>query len=49
LVEAIWWHPAFDDDPEHGWFRDLVARAARQAVGGGAREDIDAVDGPPHN
>ena len=47
LVEAIWWHPAFDDDPEHAWFRDLVARAAGQAVGDGVREDIDAVDERP--
>ncbi|UOY02361.1 hypothetical protein [Blastococcus sp. PRF04-17] len=19
LVEAMWWHPAFDDDPEHAY------------------------------
>ncbi len=47
LVEAIWWHPAFDDDPEHRWFRDLVARAAKQAVGEDLRKDIDPVDAPP--
>ena len=47
LVEAIWWHPAFEDDPEHAWFRDLVARAAAQAVGDDAREGIDPVDVPP--
>jgi DNA-binding transcriptional LysR family regulator len=33
LVEAIWWHPAFDDDPEHRYLRDLVVRAAGLAVG----------------
>jgi DNA-binding transcriptional LysR family regulator len=33
LIEALWWHPVFDDDPEHAWLRDLVVRAARQAVG----------------
>ncbi len=47
LVEAIWWHPAFEDDPEHAWFRDLVTRAARQAIGDGVREDIDGVDERP--
>jgi len=33
LIEAMWWHPVFDDDPEHGYLRDLVQRAALQAVG----------------
>ncbi|MGY1849327.1 LysR family transcriptional regulator [Blastococcus sp. SYSU DS1021] len=33
LVEAMWWHPAYDDDPEHAYLRDLVTRAARQAMG----------------
>jgi DNA-binding transcriptional LysR family regulator len=41
LVEAMWWHPAFDDDPEHAYLRDVVSRAAALAVG-----DIDAVDDP---
>ncbi len=36
LIEAMWWHPVYDEDPEHGYLRDLVARAARQAVGEGA-------------
>jgi hypothetical protein len=27
LVEAIWWHPVFDDDPEHAYLRDVVVRA----------------------
>ena len=46
LVEALWWHPAFTDDPEHAWLRDLVLRATRQAVGAGAAP-IDGVDDPP--
>jgi DNA-binding transcriptional LysR family regulator len=33
LVEAMWWHPAFDDDPEHAYLRDVVVRAAELAVG----------------
>jgi DNA-binding transcriptional LysR family regulator len=36
LVEAMWWHPAFDDDPEHAYLRDVVVRATELAVG--ARE-----------
>jgi len=35
LVEAMWWHPAFDDDPEHAYLRDLVVRATEQALGEG--------------
>lgn len=27
LVEAMWWHPFYDEDPEHEFFRDLVMRA----------------------
>jgi len=33
LIEAMWWHPVYEEDPEHTYLRDLVARAARQAVG----------------
>ena len=34
LVEAMWWHPAYDDDDaEHRYLRDLVERAAAVAVG----------------
>ena len=33
LVEAIWWHPMYDDDPEHRYLRDLlVDLAARLPV-----------------
>ncbi|HVI37405.1 MAG TPA: LysR substrate-binding domain-containing protein, partial [Gaiellales bacterium] len=35
MVEAMWWHPALDDDPEHRYLRDLVARAAERSVGTG--------------
>jgi DNA-binding transcriptional LysR family regulator len=28
LVEAMWWHPANDRDPEHEYLRDVVRRAA---------------------
>jgi DNA-binding transcriptional LysR family regulator len=37
LVEAMWWHPAFDDDPEHAYLRDLVVRATDLAIGHDAR------------
>ncbi len=29
LVEAMWWHPMYDNDPEHRYLRDLVVRATR--------------------
>ncbi len=32
LVEALWWHPIHDDDPEHRYLRDLVVRAAATAA-----------------
>jgi len=28
LVEAIWWHPMYDDDPEHRYLRDLLVDLA---------------------
>ena len=43
LIEAMWWHPVFDDDPEHSYLRDLVTRAAAQALG----SSIDAADDVP--
>jgi len=33
LIEAMWWHPVFDDDPEHTYLRDLVVRATELAMG----------------
>ncbi|MGY1671785.1 LysR family transcriptional regulator [Geodermatophilus sp. SYSU D00710] len=47
LVEAMWWHPVYDDDPEHRYLRDVVSRAAAQAVSPGAREGIDLTDTAP--
>ena len=32
LVDAMWWHPVYNRDPEHTFFRDLLARAAASAV-----------------
>jgi len=28
LVEAIWWHPMYDDDPEHQYLRGVLIRVA---------------------
>lgn len=33
LVEAMWWHPAYQRDPEHLYLRNLVRRAAQLAAG----------------
>src|SRR4051812_41948485 len=44
LVEAMWWHPVFDDDPEHAYLRNLVQRAAELAVGPRSGIAIDAAD-----
>jgi len=44
LVEAMWWHPVYDDDPEHAYLRDVVVRAADLAVAPGRGVDIDVVD-----
>ncbi len=30
LIEAIWWHPAHDNDPEHEWMRGIFRAAAEQ-------------------
>jgi DNA-binding transcriptional LysR family regulator len=42
LVEAMWWHPVYDDDPEHAYLRDLIVRATELAVG--TEAGIDLVD-----
>jgi hypothetical protein len=44
LVEAMWWHPVYDDDPEHAYLRNLVLRAAELAIGPGLGSNIDVVD-----
>jgi DNA-binding transcriptional LysR family regulator len=33
LVDAMWWHPIYDRDPEHTFFRDLTQRAAATVTG----------------
>lgn len=33
LVDAMWWHPIYDRDPEHAFFRGVVQRAALLASG----------------
>ncbi|MFI5915150.1 hypothetical protein [Dactylosporangium sp. NPDC051541] len=33
LIEAMWWHPVYDADPEHAYLRDVLTKAARQAIG----------------
>lgn len=33
LVEAMWWHPMYDDDPEHRYLRDVVQRAVAAMIG----------------
>ena len=35
LVEAMWWHPVNDHDPEHEFLRGVVQRAAASVVAGG--------------
>jgi DNA-binding transcriptional LysR family regulator len=44
LIEAMWWHPVYDDDPEHAYLRDVVARAAGLAVGMPAPDGIEPAD-----
>jgi DNA-binding transcriptional LysR family regulator len=34
LVEAIWWHPMYDDDPEHRYLRDVLVRVADSVTSG---------------
>ena len=29
LVEAMWWHPVYDRDPEHMFLREIASRAAQ--------------------
>ncbi|MEL7977972.1 LysR family transcriptional regulator [Isoptericola sp. F-RaC21] len=35
MVEAMWWHPVNDHDPEHEFLRDVVLRAAVAVAGTG--------------
>jgi DNA-binding transcriptional LysR family regulator len=34
LIETMWWHPVYDDEPEHLWLRHLLQRAADQTLQG---------------
>ncbi|MCW2634138.1 MAG: Transcriptional regulator, lysR-family [Blastococcus sp.] len=47
LLEAMWWHPVYDEDPEHRYLRDVVVRAADQAVGSGPAS-IDLTNSDVH-
>lgn len=33
LVEAFWWHPMYEHDPEHEYLRDLLSRVAAEVTG----------------
>jgi DNA-binding transcriptional LysR family regulator len=33
LVEAMWWHPMYDDDPGHRYLRDVITRATAEVIG----------------
>ncbi|MCL2429936.1 MAG: LysR family transcriptional regulator, partial [Alphaproteobacteria bacterium] len=30
IVEALWWHQQYDDDPTHAWLRHLITETTRQ-------------------
>jgi DNA-binding transcriptional LysR family regulator len=32
LIEAMWWHPTYDDDPGHVYLRDVIVRAVGISV-----------------
>ncbi len=36
LVEAMWWHPAFNDDPEHRYIRALALKATQRLRSNGS-------------
>lgn len=42
LVEAIWWHPMYDHDPEHRFLRDLLIEVAAGLPASGASGYFDA-------
>jgi DNA-binding transcriptional LysR family regulator len=44
LIEAMWWHPVYDGDPEHMYLRDLLVRAAQQAFSDPVEPGISATD-----
>jgi len=44
LVEAMWWHPMYDADPEHAYLRNVLLRAVDHVMGPEIRAGIDPVD-----
>jgi hypothetical protein len=30
IVEALWWHRQFEDDPAHAWLRRLIVETSRR-------------------
>lgn len=28
ITQGLWWHPTYEQDPEHAWFRSLVSEAS---------------------
>jgi hypothetical protein len=46
LVEAMWWHPVYDDDPEHAYLRDVVMRATELAIGLSAAPAVEPAGMP---
>jgi DNA-binding transcriptional LysR family regulator len=42
LVEALWWHPMHERDPEHVWMRSVMAEAgARVGACGAETRPVD--------
>ena len=37
LIEAMWWHPVWEGDPEHAFLRDVVVRAGADLEGRGGQ------------
>jgi DNA-binding transcriptional LysR family regulator len=48
IVETLWWHEKHDEDDAHRWFREVMARAAREPepVVRSARHDQFALESP---
>ena len=39
IMNALWWHPIHDRDPEHAWMRSIFQRAAREVTAEHAADD----------
>ncbi|MDT2007444.1 hypothetical protein FXW78_28420 [Rhodococcus opacus] len=33
LMQAMWWHPVYDEEPEHRFLREMILQAARKVCG----------------